>query len=94
MSSTPIKRHLAGSERHASSCHRRWLGRVNRAVDSADYQEAWFSEQCGGCAYYVRLAGALASDWGACTNQSSACDGTVRYEHDGCEHFIAAKGGW
>jgi hypothetical protein len=41
-------------------------------------------DQCGGCAFYVSLDGALGADWGVCTNVASPHDGQVMFEHDGC----------
>ena len=90
------KRHLAGSKRHASQCHRRWLERhaLHRDVDAAGAKAHWSAEQCGFCAFFVRLRGALASDWGACTHSASALDGTLRFEHDGCDQHVPAVDGW
>lgn len=46
----------------------------------------WIEEQCGGCEFYVPLAGPLGSDWGVCTNPQSPHDRRVLFEHEGCPH--------
>jgi hypothetical protein len=63
----------------------RWIERLSR-VQATD-------EQCGACRYWVPREGALATDWGACTNEASPFDGVVRFEHDGCEAYADA-GEW
>jgi hypothetical protein len=72
---------------HAKRCHQRWIVRLNRNPDKPEYRDAWYREQCFGCRYFIRLAGALAEDYGACTNAASKFDGRVMFEHDGCDSF-------
>jgi len=31
------------------------------------------------------------SDWGVCSNQASPFDGNVKFEHDGCRHYLGAN---
>jgi hypothetical protein len=33
--------------------------------DHPDYRDDWWSQQCGGCVYWLALAGKLGSDWGS-----------------------------
>lgn len=72
---------------HQTETHSRWLAVRNRKQESPDYQEEWYSEQCGGCEFWIPLAGGWGSDFGVCSNLDSPFDGTVRFEHDGCEFF-------
>ncbi|MGW5851752.1 DUF3027 domain-containing protein [Streptomyces sp. NPDC055254] len=67
--------------------HARWIQRRNRGLNEADYQEEWYSEQCGACRFWIPLAGRMGNDYGACANGVSRFDGIVRFEHDGCEVF-------
>jgi hypothetical protein len=67
--------------------HDRWRER------SISYTE-WIPDQCGGCAYYIRLDGAFFADWGVCGNLESGRDGEPVFEHDGCDAFERALGGW
>lgn len=68
--------------------HQRW-GRVrlNRDSGGAGYLESWYFEQCGGCVHWIALRGPLGNDWRVCSGASSAFDGRVRFEHDGCDEF-------
>jgi len=69
----------------------RWVGRLNRNMRDPDYREAWRAEQCFSCAFYLPLQDSrLVEDWGACANGDSPLDGTVRFEHDGCEHHVVS----
>jgi hypothetical protein len=75
--------------------HARWVQRLNRDMDAEEYRDEWYAEQCGGCAYWIALTGALGSDYGACTNPASPRDGRVQFEHDGCDAFVpVAEGEW
>ncbi|MGN6697121.1 MAG: DUF3027 domain-containing protein [Thermomicrobiales bacterium] len=85
---------LASDREHFRACHARWMETRNRTMEEADYPDRWYAEQCGGCQYFVRLAGAFIEDYGACTNQTSPCDGRVMFEHDGCDQFAPADDGW
>ncbi|WP_429416789.1 DUF3027 domain-containing protein [Nocardia sp. GAS34] len=79
------------SERHNAECGRRWLP-LNRSSAAPNYPEAWYWEQCGGCRFWIALQGRIGMDWGVCTN-TSAFDGRVRFEHDGCDAFEARDDG-
>jgi hypothetical protein len=72
--------------------HKRWAARLpsNSHRYGKPQEESWYAEQCGGCASYRPVAGPLGEDWGACTSVTSPCDGTIRFEHDGCEAFSPA----
>jgi hypothetical protein len=85
---------LITNKKHAKACHNRWLKNLNRDAAKQDYKEKWSDEQCGGCRFYVPLIGAFIADWGACSNENSPCDGTVRLEHDGCDFYSEAANGW
>ncbi|KAB8333706.1 DUF3027 domain-containing protein [Scytonema tolypothrichoides VB-61278] len=87
-------RKQAQSEEHGRQCHGRWIVLLHRDMNSPNYKDEWYGEQCGGCAYYIRLEGVLHEDWGVCSNEESPCDGTVRFEHDGCEAFVESLDGW
>ncbi|MFI1176743.1 DUF3027 domain-containing protein [Streptomyces melanogenes] len=79
---------------HNDFCHARWRRLQNRSTTQADYREAWYDAQCGGCRFWVALRGEIGLDYGACTGPSSPFDGRVRFEHDGCECFAARGDGW
>lgn len=59
--------------------HDRWSNRV-------PYWSA-NNPQCGECRWYIRLAGALGSDWGVCSRSISPYDGALVFEHQGCNRF-------
>ncbi len=75
----------------AAETHRRWMAGRNRRQEDPEYKDEWRNEQCGHCRFWVPLSGALASDYGACTNATSPFDGRVRFEHDGCDKFEPAE---
>jgi Protein of unknown function (DUF3027) len=81
-------------KRRARACHDRWLKRVSRDLSSPSYKEEWYAQQCLFCRFYIPLVGALAEDWGVCSNPSSSFDGIARFEHDGCEEFSQADEQW
>jgi len=83
----------ANETEHFKSTHVRWMERRNRRNESAEYRDEWWDEQCGGCSFWVPLSGAFGGDYGGCSNPVSPFDGTVRFEHDGCEHYDEA-GDW
>ena len=74
--------------------HRRWSSRRNRDPGAEDYREEWYSQQCGGCLWWLPLSGRLGADWGACRNAASPMDQRVVFEHDGCESFEQDPRGW
>ena len=76
----------------STETHKRWAASYRPRRDTADpdYQERWYAEQCGGCAAYLPVLGPLGNDWGVCSNAASPADGTLRFEHDGCEAFTPA----
>jgi hypothetical protein len=79
---------LVEDRQHANACHERWLTKAQYG-ERMERGEAR-AEQCLFCRYYIPLMGALAEDWGACSNPSSLFDGQVMFEHDGCEEFSPA----
>ncbi|RYG62033.1 DUF3027 domain-containing protein [bacterium] len=90
---------LAIDAEHLRACSSRWIKDRNndrelqqRSDDDvvADDDEEWASRQCGGCRFYIPLAGRFRSDWGVCSNPASLFDARARFEHDGCEVFVAA----
>ena len=81
---------FVNSKKHVHSCHQRWMKRRNRKSEAPDYKDEWWSQQCGICCYFIPLTGALADDYGVCSNPASDFDGMVRFEHDGCEWFSEA----
>lgn len=78
---------------HNRSCGARWNASLNRSTADLDYPEEWYAAQCGGCRFWVALAGDLGRDFGACTHEGSAFDGRVRFEHDGCAVFAVREDG-
>ena len=64
---------------------------LNGDQGDASYNEAWRAEQCGQCQFWIPLAGTWGLDYGACSNEASTFDGSIRFEHDGCEVFLLAK---
>ncbi|MER5261529.1 DUF3027 domain-containing protein [Actinosynnema sp. NPDC002837] len=85
--------HVTLSEAELDSIHGRWIRDRNRGRDDQEYQESWGEEQCGGCRFWIPLAGRVGNDYGACSNAQSPFDGRVRFEHDGCDVFVDA-GRW
>ena len=81
---------LSNNEEHFKECHRRWVARTNRSINDPERPDEWCAQECNLCAYYVRLTGLFADDYGACSNAASKCDGKVMFEHDGCERFVPA----
>lgn len=79
---------LADSRKHFDKCHKRWVEKRNRDIDSKNYKEEWYEEQCFNCKFFVPLIGIFSSDYGACTNSESVFDKQVMFEHDGCENYI------
>jgi DUF3027 family protein len=77
----------ANDEAFRRETHERWVTRVHRDMADAGYRDEWYAEQCGGCRFWLALMGVLGDDYGACSNPDSPFDGTVRFEHDGCEAF-------
>jgi hypothetical protein len=73
--------------------HEQWLVRRNRRQEDPAYPDDWWAEQCGGCEFWLALAGPMGKDYGSCSNPESAFFGVVRFEHDGCEAF-APGGPW
>lgn len=84
---------LANSPEHFKAAHERWMARRNRRQDSPGYKDEWYAQQCGACRFWLPLEGRFGSDYGVCSNAGSPFDGTVRFEHDGCDFFEPA-GGW
>jgi Protein of unknown function (DUF3027) len=78
---------------HAKGTHERWLERRSRRQDQPDYRDEWQAQQCGGCTFWVPLAGTWGLDYGVSTHPASPFDGRAQFEHDGCEQFEAA-GAW
>ncbi|MBB5802053.1 hypothetical protein F4560_001821 [Saccharothrix ecbatanensis] len=85
--------HVTRNETEMDSIHERWLGDRNRGRGGHEYEESWAGEQCGGCRFWVPLAGRVGHDYGVCANALSPFDGRVRFEHDGCDVFADA-GRW
>lgn len=56
-------------------------------MDDTDYRDEWRLQQCGACEFWIPFAGAMGDDYGGCTNPASPHDGTIMYEHDGCDQF-------
>lgn len=81
-------RHSEDHERHT---FQRWKRLRNRVQGDTAYRNDWYAQQCGGCQYWVPLAGTWGADFGACSNEESPFDSTVRFEHDGCEFFLPAE---
>ena len=50
------------------------------------------SAQCGKCRSIIPIEGALASDWGVCSNPRSPFDGRIMWEHDACAEYESADG--
>lgn len=85
---------LADDTGHARACLDRWIKRINRDMDSQEYRDEWYAEQCLSCRYFVPLSGAFIENWGACTNPDSVFDGSVRFEHDGCSKHHISETWW
>jgi hypothetical protein len=73
-------------------CTERWTRNLNRDMDARDYKPEWLRQQCGSCSFWVALSGAFGDDWGVCTS-GRGLDGTVRFEHDGCDDHMES-GRW
>jgi len=77
--------------------HRRWYrarAQEMRERGYVDAQGAPWRGQCGGCRYFIPLTGTLIDDWGACSNPTSVFDGSVMFEHLGCDVFSQALDDW
>ncbi len=81
------RRNIKNLMRETSRIHERWLALRNRHQEADTYREEWWGQQCGSCVWWIPLSGALGHDYGACANARSEFDGSVRFEHDGCEAF-------
>ena len=84
---------LRDDREHADRCHHRWCERMNRHQYDKNYKDEWYAQQCGACSFFIPLIGALCEDWGVCSNAATPFDGTVRFEHDGCDLF-QSSGEW
>ena len=84
---------LTEDSKHATRCHQRWYKRINRDPTSSGYRDEWYAQQCLTCRYFIGMMGALAEDYGVCSNPVSPFDGVVRFEHDGCDAFDEAVEG-
>ena len=82
---------LSNDREHFQTCHERWAEKRNRNIDSPDYKDEWYEEQCFDCKYFIPLTGIFADDYGACTNEHSPFDKQVMFEHDGCECYVLDK---
>ncbi|NJO07655.1 MAG: DUF3027 domain-containing protein [Chloroflexaceae bacterium] len=86
---------LVNVREHFDTTHARWIQRgMYWDRDAPDAKDEWFGKQCMTCCYYVPLSGLFAGDWGACSNAHSPLDGTVRFEHDGCEAYNENEDYW
>ena len=83
--------YLRENRAHGDACHARWMERRNRKIEEEYSDPDWYYEQCLRCSYFMPLMGVLAEDWGACSNEQSAFDGRVMFEHDGCAQFEDAN---
>ncbi|RRD03103.1 DUF3027 domain-containing protein [Arachnia propionica] len=77
-----------------NTIHQRWIKRMNRGGDDPNYADSWAWEQCGGCCFWIPLAGVFGADWGVCSNPESQFDRVAMYEHDGCTDFKEDPAGW
>jgi hypothetical protein len=78
------------SVRHRRTTATRWSEQLNRRMDEPSYREEWRRQQCGLCEYWIPLAGWWGLDWGGCSNAASPFDGSMRFEHDGCDEYREA----
>ena len=85
---------VAHDKQHAKACHERWRKHIHRSGEETFDPDTSECLQCGGCALYVPLIGALGSDWGVCTNADSPFDRRAMFEHDSCDHFVRNTYGW
>lgn len=85
-----VDTNLKNDRKHIDICHQRWLERRNRKQESDDYRDAWYDQQCGRCVFFVPLTGTIGLDYGGCTNLESKFDGTIMFEHDGCNNHVDA----
>jgi hypothetical protein len=76
---------------HVAQTKQRWRRLWHRRTDVPGYREEWRSQQCGACEFWIPFAGELGLDYGACTNPASPHEGTIMYEHDGCDSFSPAE---
>jgi hypothetical protein len=61
-------------------------------MESPKYSDAWTTEECLGCQYFIKLKGFLGMDWGVCSSAKSPFDGNLMFEHDGCDYFSMIDG--
>jgi len=77
--------------------HRRWYRARTHEGQEHGYEDTQSTPprgQCGGCRYFIPLTGTLIDDWGACSNPASVFDGSVMFEHLGCDVFSPARDDW
>jgi hypothetical protein len=82
---------LADDQDHFRQCHERWKKNIHRDLNASNKPDIWCDQECAQCAFYVRLGGKFAYDYGVCSNKQSPHDGQLMFEHDGCEHFVLAE---
>ncbi|MFS8105241.1 DUF3027 domain-containing protein [Lentzea alba] len=87
-----LMNHVTRAPRALDEIHERWVRRRNRDTGDPAYRDEWYDQQCGGCRNWIPVTGALGSDYGVCAGAKSQFDGTVRFEHDGCDAFEDAEG--
>ena len=90
LGSSPSHMVMRMSDEADREIHQRWTANLPKHRYGLRQEDWWYFEQCGGCNAYRPIAGPIGHDWGACTSAASPCDGTIRFEHDGCEAFSPA----
>jgi hypothetical protein len=86
---------LRNSEEHAQTTHQRWIANRYRDPGSPGFDwDKWAGKECMTCRFYIPLMGILGADYGACSNPDSPFDGSVRFEHDGCEAYSENEDYW
>jgi hypothetical protein len=85
---------LRRSREHFEACHDRWMERRNRVMEAPGYLDEWYAQQCGICRFWIPLVQPFGLDYGSCSNLKSVFDGTVRFEHDGCDLFEPSGEEW
>jgi len=88
---------LGADQAATQEWHRRWYRVRAQEAQERGYVDAQGTPrrgQCGGCRYFIPLTGTLIDDWGACSNPASVFDGSVMFEHLGCDAFSQALDDW
>jgi hypothetical protein len=85
---------LVNDREHLEETHKRWIKNIHWDRYGSNAREDWQGKQCLTCRYFIPLSGIFGDDYGVCSNVASPLDGTVRFEHDGCDEYSENEDYW